>query len=207
VDRGPCAYTITPDGTVELLGSPSRATGVRLDRSIRLAPAAAALDINCTLRNITTSNVSWGIWSIFQVKAGGLILLPAPEGTRVWEDPGSGALQHWKRHGDVLVLDHAGQEGKVMSTGPEGWIAREKDGEVLVMAFAAAPQAGYPAGEGCSEVYTSPRYSELEHVAPLATLGPGATTTDRVRWFLFSLDGARLTPEQLATRIRGIVGP
>jgi len=205
MDQGPCTCAIDADGSLRLQGRPSDAVGVRFDREIRLMSDSATLHLDYTMQNTTTSNVSWGIWNVIQVKGGGRVLLPAPKGGRIWEDERWKVWDHWKQIGDIFVLHHTGQEGKIMSIGPEAWMAYEKNGEVLVVSFDADPDAEYPKGHGCAEVYAGGGYVELEHVAPLADLAPGETTQTSEQWTLFSLDGAQLTDTELAARIRAML--
>jgi hypothetical protein len=202
MDRGACELDLSVDGDVRLTGMPSPVTGVRLGRSIRLASDEAALDLQYTVQNTTTSNVSWGIWNVIQLQPGGRVLIPVPEGTRLWEHRDWSILDDWTRKGDVLVLNHTGKEGKVHTIGPEGWVAYEKDGEVFVLTFPADPNAAYPAEHGNCEVYAGGAYVELEHVAPLVTLAPGETSMTSERWFVFSLGRAALSDIELAARIR-----
>jgi hypothetical protein len=202
MDRGPCESDITPDGALVMRGVSCEVTGVRLDRTVALDAESAVLSLQYTMQNTTTSNVSWGIWNVIQLEGGGRVLLPVPEGTRVWEHRDWSILDEWKRCGDVLVLRHSGKEGKVHTIGPEAWIAYEKDGEVFVLAIAASPDAVYPPAHGNCEVYAGGQYVELEHVAPLTELAPGASATTAERWLSFSLDGAVLSDEALAARVR-----
>ena len=202
MDQGPCTFAIASDGSVKLEGRPSEAVGVRFDRELRLAPDRAVLHLDYTMQNTTTSNVSWGIWNVIQVKGGGRVLLPAPEEGRIWEDERWKIWEQWKQVGDVFVLHHTGQEGKVMSIGPEGWMAYEKDGEVLVVSFEPDPDAKYPEGHGCAEIYAGGSYVELEHVAPQTDLAPGESTQTSEQWMLFTLEGAQLTDTELAARVR-----
>ena len=205
MDRGPCGYAIGQDGSIHLRGMPSQTVGVRLDREISLADGRAALDLEYTMQNTTSSNVTWGIWNIIQMQGGGRVLLPTPKGVSVREDKRWHIWEHWQRIDDIFVLHHTGQEGKVMSIGPEGWIAYEKAGEVFVLSFRADPDAVYPEGHGCGEVYAGGSYIELEHVAPLTQLAPGETTQTTERWILFSLDGAQIDDRELAARVRGLL--
>lgn len=205
MDRGPCSVMVSAEGAVRWRGMPSLATGVRLDRSMQLDVVdTARLDLQYTMENTSVSNVSWGIWNVIQVRPGGRVLLPIPDGTRVWEHRDWSILEDWEHRGDVLVLRHANQEGKVHTIGSEGWVAYEKDGEVLVVTFPADPAAAYPSNHGNCEVYASGLYVELEHVAPVVELAPGEVATTTESWFVFSLEGASLTDRELAARIRGV---
>lgn len=202
VDRGACTSSFAPDGTLRVSGMACPVAGVRMDRRLTLEPDTPVLHLEYTMQNTTTSNVAWGIWQIIQVQPGGRVLIPAPKGTRVWNSKEEDYLRHWKRAGDVLVLHHTDQNGKIGAISPEGWVAYEKDGEVLVLSFPADVSAEYPDGHGSHEVYSNSGYIELEHVAPLAHLAPGETATTSERWILFSLNGSSPSDAELAARIR-----
>jgi hypothetical protein len=206
MDQGPCTADIARDDHVSVQAMASTAVGVRLDRRLQLAPDCAALNLEYAMQNTTSSNVSWSIWNVIQVKGGGRVLLPVPEGTQVREDERWKVWDHWTRVDDLFVLHHTGQEGKILSIGPEGWMAYEKDGEVLVVTFEADPDATYPEGHGCAEVYSGGSYVELEHVAPLVELAPGETTRTTERWILFSTEGKDLGDRELAAIVRRMLG-
>jgi len=202
LDRGALETTIATDGALQLRGMACPVAGVRLDRQLALDSGTATLNLEYNMQNTTTSNVAWGIWQVIQVKPGGRVLIPAPEGFRVWDKAGCDYLRHWTREKDLLVLHHSDQNGKISAISSEGWIAYEKGGEVLILEFPADTTALYPDQQGSHEVYSNAGYIELEHVTPLANLAPRETVSTTERWHLLSLNGAQLTDRELASRIR-----
>lgn len=202
MDQGACDVMVARDGVVTLRGMSSPATGVRLSRTVSLRAESSVLELVYTMENTATSNVTWGIWNVIQVKPGGRALIPNREDARTWEDSRWRVWDHWRREGDVFVLHHAGQEGKVMSISPEGWLAYERGGDVLVVDLFTDTAGTYPAGHGSGEVYSGGSYIELEHVGPQVELAPGESTQMRETWMFFSLEDENVTDSELAARIR-----
>lgn len=206
MDHGSGTSTLTRDGTLHFEGMASEATGVRLNRNIKLSDQDAVLTIDYSMQNTSTNDVSWSIWQVAQMQAGGRIIVPASGTTRAWADPQFKASKNWTRKQDIYVLHHTdADKSKMMFIGPEGWIAYEKDGEVFVMAFEPDPDAVYPKGHGNAEVYVQENYIEIEHVAPLTALAPGETTLSHEKWTLFSIGNCQLSDLELAERVRTAV--
>lgn len=66
-----------------------------------------------------------------------------------------------------------------------GWAAYARKGELFIKRFPYDPKAEYP-DRGCNnETYTEGGFMELETMAPMGTLAPGATAEHVERWYLF----------------------
>ena len=93
MDQGPCKVVGRASSTgIGLKGAVSEARGVRLDRKLKLRRDSPVLDLTYTMKATGDQPVAWGIWSVLQMKKGGTVVLPAPEGTHLWDDA-EGAYQ------------------------------------------------------------------------------------------------------------------
>jgi hypothetical protein len=189
LDVAPCRAVIESPSTVLLQGQPSLAAGVSLDRRIQLA--TPGIDLEYIMTNTSSDPVSWGIWMVLQVVPGGQVFLPASDRSQFWMslsslDPQALAPEdfHYQRMDDIYRLDHSNSEieSKLFSLPDQGWLAYWVEDQVFFLFYRADPDAIYPEGEGSTEIYTSQRYLELEHVSPLFLLEPGASASTQEFW-------------------------
>jgi hypothetical protein len=74
---------------------------------------------------------------------------------------------------------------KIGAMAPDGWIAYANHGNLFIKKFTYVPGARYP-DFGCSvETFTNADMLEVETVAPLVNLQPGAAVEHVEDWFLF----------------------
>jgi hypothetical protein len=83
---------------------------------------------------------------------------------------------------DLFLIRPTGEEGKVGTHSPEGWVALCRDDATFIKSFTPHPYGTYPDG-GCSvEVYTSEAFIEMETLSPTTVIHPGAVITQRETW-------------------------
>lgn len=189
IDSAPCQPIPKQPHTLLLEGQPSPIKGVQFRREITLVDRGA--DLIYTLTNVSDHPVSWGIWMVFQAIPGGMVFLPAGDGTQFWLDPQFSGLEatgpedlNYHKHDQVYVLDHARSvdKTKVFSIPAQGWLAYWVADQVLFILYDPDPTAEYPQGEGSTEIFTDADYVELEHIGPLAHLEPGESTSLPESW-------------------------
>jgi hypothetical protein len=91
------------------------------------------------------------------------------------------ASEQWRPGPDLFRVYPTGEEGKVGTNSPAGWVALCRNDATFAKSRRWAP-ANYPDG-GCSlEVYTSERFIELETLGPLETVVPGAAIGHEEEW-------------------------
>jgi hypothetical protein len=74
---------------------------------------------------------------------------------------------------------------KIGAMVPDGWVAYANHGQLFVKKFAYQPDARYP-DLGCPvETFTNADMLEVETVAPLVNLQPGAAIEHVEEWFLY----------------------
>jgi hypothetical protein len=67
----------------------------------------------------------------------------------------------------------------------QGWAAYLRHRTLFVKRYPWVKDATYPDFGSNTETYTAGTFIELETLAPLVELGPGASTDHTERWFLF----------------------
>jgi hypothetical protein len=119
----------------------------------------------------------------------------------------------WLWGTDYVLLRHKvvqGQERtKVGINSTLGWAAYYLKPFLFIKRFTPVEGARYPDYNSSLEVFTNNRMLELETLAPLVTLQPGATVTHEERWELhrnidlgFSEDDVRAIVEPLVRMTR-----
>jgi hypothetical protein len=71
---------------------------------------------------------------------------------------------------------------KVGITSWPGWLAYWRDGDLFVKRASLVPGATYPDFGSAAEVFCNPAVMELETLAPLRDVQPGATSTHVEEW-------------------------
>ncbi|NJK63551.1 MAG: DUF4380 domain-containing protein [Synechococcaceae cyanobacterium SM2_3_1] len=189
LDVAPCHAVIESPTRIWLQGQPSRAAGVSLDRRIQLV--THGINLEYIMTNTSSDRVSWGVWMVLQVIPGGEVILPASDHAQFWMSPSPSDPQatlpedfNYEKIDDLYWLDHSNSEveSKLFSLPDQGWLAYWVGEQVFFLFYRADQDAIYPEGEGSTEIYTSQRYIELEHVSPLFTLEPGASASTSEFW-------------------------
>src|SRR5690606_37308692 len=84
---------------------------------------------------------------------------------------------------------------KLSADAAEPWLAHVADGLLFVKAFPAVSPTDCAPGHGEVELFAVDDYVELEAQGPSVHLGPGATSSWSVRWYLRELPaGVTATP-------------
>jgi hypothetical protein len=191
-------------GSLCLTGRVEAPTGLVRSIAIELAPDRPALRLRHELCNAGDVPIELAPWSITQLPLGGTVVLPQPAARIAhdvrpnrslvlwpytsWTDPRLGL------HDGAVVVDAvAGPDLKVGYFNDAGWIAYVRDRTTLVCRF--APAFGEPHPDlGCNvEMYSGPRYLELEVLGPLVKLAVGESTTLSERWELVDAPAGRVT--------------
>jgi hypothetical protein len=108
--------------------------------------------------------------------------------------------------GNECILVRAGMQTpfKIGFPNPRGWLAYWREGTLFVKRAAYDPRAEYYDFGSSSECYCNDRFLELETLAPVGQLEPGASVTHVETWELYA-DVEHPKNEETATRIvRGL---
>jgi hypothetical protein len=174
----------------------------------------AKLTITHRLTNRGPASVKCAPWTITQFRTGGVAILPQAH-ARTGLLPNR-VLSFWPysdissprlTFGNHFLLLRAEMQApfKVGFPNPRGWLAYWLDGTLFVKRASYDPQARYCDFGSSSECYCNDRFLELETLAPVGMLTPGATATHIETWELYP-DIDRPTNEEAVQSIVGKLG-
>ncbi len=202
------------NGEIRLVSALEPATAIRKSISIRLHENQAALTLTHELRNDGMWQVELAPWAITQFRLGGVVILPQrvepfdkdsllPNRALVlwhytsWHDP---RLQLDDEY--IFIRAQARTPPcKIGYLNHAGWIGYWREGIFFRKRFEPRVELPYP-DFGCNaECYCGEEFVEVETVAPLARLEPGASVTHTEVWEFFKgLDDVDL-PESLKQKL------
>jgi hypothetical protein len=197
-DNEPVA--VTQRGEIVSVVQPIEATtGIQKEIDLYLAPDRAHVRLTHRLRNTNLWAVELAPWALSVMAQGGVAIIPLPprgshEGNllpantlTLWAYTDmSDARWTWGHKYIMLRQDPScerPQKAGVMV--PDGWVAYAREGHLFLKTFSFVPGATYP-DWGCSvETFTNHLFLEVETLAPLVRLEPGALVEHVEDWFLF----------------------
>jgi hypothetical protein len=183
-------------------------TGIRKQIDIQLASDKPSLTLTHTLTNEGLWGVELAPWAISQFRLGGTVILPMPVGNA---DP-AGLLHNrqfslWpyaRIHdprltlGDEFILFKADAllpPFKIGYFSTAGWMAYWLDGVLFRKTFDVLPGLPHPDNNCNAEMYCNHQFVELESLAPLTRLAPGALVRHVETWEVEL--GADSLPEEI----------
>ena len=197
-DNSPVEVTGDDAGLVRVVQPVEAATGIRKELDIRLAAKGAAVEVVHRLVNAGPWAVELAPWALSVMDAGGAGVVPVPprgahaehllptHSLTMWAytdmtDP----RWTWGERFVILRQDPARGPQKVGVRCSDGWAAHAGRGGLFVKTFTFDPCAEYPDWGSSVEIFTNEDMLELETVAPMARLLPGASVEHVERWHLF----------------------
>ena len=199
LDYGP--WTVSEaDGSI-LASSPVETdarwncAGMRIERSVALAASGARLEVVHTLINTSDRHQAWAPWSNVQVAAtpgATWAYFPVqstgqyqPNGY-MWYGPPSVAATQGRPHPGlgIAAVQYLHREGKLGADADRGWICTVEDGWAFARHWIIPAGVRFTENGNTLAIYTcgTQRLMEIEAMAPLAELPPGARTTFRETW-------------------------
>lgn len=190
----------------------------RIQKAIDISLHAGEPNI-ATLTHRLTNHGLWPVslapWAITIFRLGGVAIAPLPEGEShdanqlptssltLWgyaslADP---RLTLGERY--VLLRGVAGAPTpqKLGLFSPAGWLAYAIDGLLFVKLAVCDPVATYPDLQSNLELFTNAHILELETLAPVRILEPGATVTHTEHWALFAGVGPVVNEADVAAQV------
>lgn len=184
-------------GGVILEAATEPATGIRKRVEIQLAPDSPRAVLTHTLINDGVWEATLAPWTITQFRLGGTVILPMP----VEKVDAAGLLPNrqlsfWaytKLDDPRLTLRDefsffkadALPPFKLGYFNPHGWLAYWYDGILFRKTFGARAEVAYPDNNCNAEIYGNAQFVELESLAPLTKLPPGASAKHVETWEIF----------------------
>jgi hypothetical protein len=182
----------TGDGLTFTAGT-EKETGIY--KSIAIKPLGKEkFRIRHTLRNDNPWDVELAAWALTVMDAGGVAVIPMPEGDRkallpnrhlsIWPytNLSDGRLTFGEKY--VLLRQKKGfkNPSKIGLNCEDGWMAYVNRGSALIKRFKHTPGEEYP-DNGCSiETYTCDFMLEIETLSPLYLLAPGGEIVHDEEW-------------------------
>ena len=207
IPDAPVKITELPDG-ISLEAPTEPGTGIRKCIEICLAPDKPSLTLTHTLVNDGMWPVELAPWAITQFRLGGTVILPMPVGVvdsasllpnrqfSLW--PYARINDPRLRLGDEFVLFKAEALLPPFKLGyfnPHGWMAYWLDGILFRKTFGVLAERSYPDNNCNTEMYCNDQFVELESLAPLTKLLPGASSQHVETWDL--VYGTEVLPEHI----------
>ena len=169
-------------------------TGIEKSIQISLVEDKPQVIVHHILTNKGLWPVETAPWAITQLKAGGVAILPqsqeqtgflANRSLVLW--PYTDIASSHVSWGNCYILVRAEMQFGAFKVGfpnPRGWLAYWLDGTLFVKRAAFDAQAVYFDFGSSSECYCSDKFIELETLAPIGALAPGASVTHTETWEL-----------------------
>ena len=197
-DNVPLAHRQEADGTLRLT-APTDAGGIQKEMAVRLDPEGTGVTVEHRVTNRGLWAVELAPWAITILRGGGTGLIPQEPYRRHEESllpARSMALWSYTDLADARLTigskylrvrtDAANKEPLKIGVGnKQGWMAYHVDRSLFVKRFRHEEGAAYPDLGSNAEIYTQGSFIELESLAPLQKLDPGASATHVERWWLF----------------------
>lgn len=206
-DNSPIEYESAAPSSIRLIQPVEERTAIQKEITVTLAPAGSGLTVLHRIINRGLWSINVAPWALTIMNGGGIAILPQ-EPYRSWEEELLPArplvLWHYTDLSDTrwsfgqkyiqLKTDEAMvAPQKIGLANKQGWAAYHRRNTLFVKRFGYVEGASYP-DYGCNnEVYTAGSFIEIESLAPLSQLEPGAATIHEERWSLhqdIELDGS-----------------
>jgi len=170
-------------------------TGLQKSLEICLSDGTAQVVITHRLTNHGLWPVTCAPWAITQLKTGGLAILPQTrENTGVlpnrslvlwpYTNMTNPNVQWGRNH--ILVSATMDAPFKVGFPNPRGWLAYWLNETLFVKHAEYQERAEYYDFGSSSECYCNNEFLELETLAPIGTIAPGATASHAETWNLYN---------------------
>jgi hypothetical protein len=223
-DNGPIDAKVVENGLV-LTMPPEPLARIQKEIAITLDPVSSEVRVLHRLRNTGAWPIDLAPWAISVMAPGGFAIAPMPTAFHPDRLLPNRALTLWP-YTDMrddrwlwgtdyvllrqkVIADPARERTKVGINNNLGWAAYYLKPYLFIKRFTFVEGARYPDFNSSLEVFSNNRMLELETLAPLVTLQPGAVVAHEERWELhrdielaFSEDDVRAKVEPLARMTR-----
>lgn len=192
-DNAVCEAEMTA-GRLSVVAPVAPQTGLR--KRLSIGACGERFVLRHVIENCGEALYSGAAWALTCVAPEGVVAFPWGQGGswdlkkivywNRWMDHRSDvSSQQWQPGPDLFRVVPTGEEGKVGTNSPEGWVALCRKDATFIKARQWAP-AAYP-DDNCSlQVYTCGDFIELETLGPLATLYPGSEMVHEEVWTVTS---------------------
>jgi hypothetical protein len=219
-DNAPVAVEVLDERTIRLTAPVEAATGIEKEMHVALDAEGTRLFVRHKITNRNLWAIEAAPWALTIMRGGGTAIFPQ-EPYISWNDYLLPArplvLWHYTNLSDArwtvggrfirLTTDAtANQPQKAGMLNKQGWAAYQHTETLFVKRFPYQEGANYP-DYGCNcETYTAGDFIEVESLAPLARLEPGASVEHEEHWTLFAVElEAGATEDELEAALRPLI--
>ena len=205
-DTGEMKITELPGGVI-LETQTEPGTGIRKRIEIHLAEDRPSATLTHILINDGLWPVELAPWTITQFRLGGTAILPMPVGNvdaagllpnrqiSLWPYTRLNDPRLSLRDDYVIFKADALPPFKMGYFNPHGWLAYWLDGVLFRKTFDAQTGVLHPDNNCNAEIYCGDQFVELESLAPLTILNPGASVNHVETWDVF--EGMQSLPKDV----------
>lgn len=211
-DTGEMIITELPGGVI-LETQTEPGTGIRKRIEIHLAKDSPSATLTHTLINDGLWPVELAPWTITQFRLGGTAILPMPVGNvdaagllpnrqiSLWPYTRLNDPRLSLRDDYVIFKADALPPFKMGYFNPHGWLAYWLDGILFRKTFEVQASMQHPDNNCNAEIYCGDQFVELESLAPLTILNPGASVNHVETWDVF--EGMQSLPKDVQQILAG----
>jgi hypothetical protein len=218
-DNDPVEFKSEASNTVRLTQRTESATAIQKEMSIRLDAEGSGVTIEHKITNHNLWPIELAPWALTIMRGGGEAIFPQ-EPYRAWSEYLLPArplvLWHYTDLSDPrwalgrkyirLRSDEARAEPqKVGLLNKQGWAAYLRGRTLFVKRAGFVEGATYPDYNSNFETYTAASFIEVESLAPLQRVEPGASALHTERWYLFRDIDAGATEESLDAALNSVL--
>jgi hypothetical protein len=212
MDDSPVEIVAIPNGlSVKQPTEPE--TGIQKSLRIELAGDQPKVTLTHTLTNHNAWAVECAPWAITQFKPGGVAILPlnrAESGLlpnrslAVWSytDLSSPCLHFGREH--LWIQAQMTSSFKIGFPNPRGWLAYVLNGTLFVKRAEYQRNAEYYDFGSSSECYCCDSFLELETLAPITKLQPGAAISHLETWELYKTSASIQNEQDIRALIQDL---
>jgi hypothetical protein len=195
------------------------ATGIQKEMSITLDAEGSGVTIEHKITNHNLWPVELSPWALTIMNGGGEAIFPQ-EPYRAWSEYLLPArplvLWHYTDLSDprwalgrkyirLRSDEKLAEPQKAGLLNKQGWAAYLRGQTLFIKRAAFVEGAEYPDYNSNFETYTAGSFIEVESLAPLQNLEPGASASHTERWFLFRNIDAGATEESLEAALNSVL--
>lgn len=218
-DNDPVMFELEGSHAIRLRQQVEAATGVQKEMTIVLDAEGTGVSIHHKITNRNLWTIEVAPWALTIMNGGGYAIFPQ-EPYRAWSEYLLPArplvLWHYTDLSDarwtfsrkyIRLRSNEGltEPQKIGMTNKQGWAAYRREQTLFIKRAAFLDGATYPDYGSNFETYTAGSFIEIETLAPLQRLEPGASAIHTERWFLFRNIQPFTTDESLDTAINPLL--
>jgi hypothetical protein len=214
-DNQPVQVTVTGRGV--RFAAPVEKSGLLKVIVISPLERKSGFKVEHVIENLGRQTLNLAPWALTVMSAGGTAIIPhnlarphqlLPTHTiSLWgyTDPGDPRLRWGKRYIQIRQDASAATALKIGLQNPYGWAGYALNRLFFLKRFAWEESAGYPDLNCNFEAYTTAEILELETLAPLRELAPGAVATHMEEWQVFDQVPTPATDEDVDQSILPLI--